>query len=158
LFLDKIDECLLSELSCGLSLTEQPFSGVAVKLGISLEEVLARLANLKREGVIRRFGVTLKPNNIGFIANAVVVWNVPAERVNEVGLYFSSFREVSHCYERSPVLGLWDYNMYTVLHAQDRTVIERMVNLLAETVGVSDYLIVYSKRDLKNSVNKERQV
>jgi DNA-binding Lrp family transcriptional regulator len=153
--LDKIDVMLLSELAQGVPLKSQPFNDLAVKVGVRVEEVLVRLQNLKSAGVIRRFGATLKPNSIGFTANAVVAWNVSCERMDEVGLYFSSFREITHCYERSSVPGRWDYNMYTVMHAQSRQMIEQMIKLLAETVGIQNYVILYSKRDLKNSVKRE---
>ncbi|MCL2135430.1 MAG: Lrp/AsnC family transcriptional regulator [Candidatus Bathyarchaeota archaeon] len=152
--MDRIDELLLSELACGISLVEQPFDDVAAKLGISVEDVLLRLQNMLRTGVIRRFGATLKPNSIGFTANAVIAWNVPGERVDEVGMFFSSFREVSHCYERSPVPERWNFNMYIVMHASSRKVIEQSVKFLAGTVGIYDYVILYSKRDLKNSVKR----
>jgi DNA-binding Lrp family transcriptional regulator len=147
--LDEIDVLLLSELNLGISLTAQPFSSIATKLGISSEEVLTRLVKLKQIGVVRRFGATIKPNNIGFTANAVIAWCVPNGRVNEIGTYFSSFREITHCYERKPVQGRWEYNMYTVMHAQDRQTIEQMTDSLAKSSGISDYVILYSKRDLK---------
>jgi DNA-binding Lrp family transcriptional regulator len=155
--LDKIDTSLLLELSKGIPLTVQPFTDIAAKLGISLEEVLTRIASLKQTGIIRRVGVTIKPNNIGFVANAVVVWNVPCDRVNEVGLFLSSFKELTHCYERAPVQGRWMYNMYTVMHAQERQTIEQMTKILAETIGIQDYIIIYSKRDLKHiAPNQEK--
>ncbi|MCL2173198.1 MAG: Lrp/AsnC family transcriptional regulator [Nitrososphaerota archaeon] len=148
--MDKIDEFLLSELSQGISLTAKPFNNIAVKLGISSEEVLTRLVKLKQAGVIRRFGATLKPNNIGLIANAVIAWRVPSVRTNEVGKYFSSFSEVTHCYERSTVQGCWEYNMYIVMHAQEQQIIEQRVKSLAKTIGIFEYVILYSKRDLKH--------
>ena len=148
--LDEIDALLLSELNHGIPLTTQPFNRIATKLGISSEEVLTRLTKLKQTGVVRRFGATIKPNNIGFIANAVIAWCVPNDRVNEVGAYFSSFREITHCYERNPVQGRWEYNMYTVMHAQDRQTIEQTTDSLAKSIGISDYVILYSKRDLKH--------
>jgi len=147
--LDEIDESLLSELSKGFPLVSQPFSYLAAKLGISSEEVLTRFVHLKQTGVIRRFGATLKPNNIGFMANAVIAWRVPPERVDEIGVYFSSFREITHCYERKPVPGQWEYNLYIVMHAHERQAIEEMVNRLVENIGISEYVILYSKRDLK---------
>jgi DNA-binding Lrp family transcriptional regulator len=148
--LDNIDEVLLSELSQGIPLTSQPFAQIAVKLGISTEEVLARLVTLKQMGVIRRFGAILKPNNIGFTANAVIAWRVPDDRAKEVGMYFSSFREITHCYERKSVKDRWEYNMYIVMHAQEQQIIEQRVNSLAEAIGISKYVILYSKRDLKH--------
>lgn len=148
--MDKIDELLLLELNQGISLTAQPFSSIATKLGVSTEEVLIRLEKLKQTGVVRRFGATIKPNNIGFTANAVIVWCVPNERVKEIGAYFSSFAEITHCYERNSVQGRWEYNLYTVMHAQERQIIEQTIDRLAKTIGISDYVILYSKRDLKH--------
>jgi hypothetical protein len=75
---------------------------------------------------------------------------VPLERVNEVGTYFSSFREITHCYERKPVQGHWEYNLYTVMHAQERQTIEQITGDLAKSIGISDYIILYSKRNLKH--------
>jgi DNA-binding Lrp family transcriptional regulator len=154
--LDKIDETLLLELNQGIPLIIQPFNSIASKIGVTPDEVLARLTKLKEAGVIRRFGASIKPNDVGFTANAVIAWNVPIERVNEVGAYFASFREVTHCYERQTVPERWEYNLYTVLHAQERQTIEMLTKLLAETVGVNEYVILYSKRDLKNGKTQEK--
>jgi DNA-binding Lrp family transcriptional regulator len=153
---DKIDETLLLELNQGIPLIIQPFNSIASKIGVTPDEVLARLTKLKEAGVIRRFGASIKPNDVGFTANAVIAWNVPIERVNEVGAYFASFREVTHCYERQTVPERWEYNLYTVLHAQERQTIEHLTKLLAETVGVNEYVILYSKRDLKNGKTQEK--
>lgn len=155
--MDKIDQILLSELSQGIPLTPQPFSSIATKIGVSTDEVLARLIKLKEAGVIRRFGASIKPNDVGLNANAVIAWNVPQERIGEVGDYFASFREVTHCYERDRVAGRWEYNLYTVMHAQERASIEQTTSLLAETIGISDYVILYSKRDLKKGSREIQQ-
>ncbi len=156
--MDKIDEFLLSELNHGIPLTTQPFNSIAAKIGVSPNEVLTRLTKLKESGVIRRFGASIKPNDVGLTANAVIAWNVPMERVNEVGVYLSSFREVTHCYERQSVPERWEYNLYTVMHAQERQSIEQLTKLLAETIGIQNYVILYSKRDLKNGkIQQEHQ-
>jgi DNA-binding Lrp family transcriptional regulator len=153
---DKIDEQLLAELKQGIPLTSQPFNSIASKIGISPDEALTRLTKLKQDGVIRRFGAFITPNDVGFNANAVIAWNVPSEQVNEVGLYLSSFKEVTHCYERYPIAERWPYNLYAVMHAYERQTIEQMTKLLADTIGIHDYVILYSKRDLKKTgVNKQ---
>ncbi len=153
--MDKIDETLLLELTQGIPLTTQPFNNIASKIGVSPNEVLTRLTKLKEVGVIRRFGACIKPNDVGFTANAVIAWNVPNERVNEVGTYLASFREITHCYERQTVPERWQYNLYTVLHAQERQTIEQLTKLLSETIGIQDYVILYSKRDLKKGTAKQ---
>ena len=149
--MDEIDRKLLAEMEKGLALTAEPFNEVACELGITPKEVIARLILLKEKGVIRRFGASIKPNNIGFSANALVAWKVPQERVKEIGDYMSKLQEVSHCYERKPVSGRWEYNLYTVLHAREREAIERMVNEISEGTGISEYKMLFSTRDLKRS-------
>ena len=149
--MDEIDRKLLAEMEKGLTLTREPFNEVACELGIAPKEVVARIILLKEKGVIRRFGASIKPNNIGFSANALVAWKVPQERVKEVGDYMSKLQEVSHCYERKPVSGRWEYNLYTVMHAREREGIERMVKRISEVTGISEHKILFSTRDLKRS-------
>jgi len=149
--LDEIDRKLLAEMEKGLALTTEPFNEVACELGITPKEVIARLILLKEKGVIRRFGASIKPNNIGFSANALVAWKVPQERVKEIGDYMSKLQEVSHCYERKPVSGRWEYNLYTVMHSREREDVERMVDQSSKQLGISEYEILFSTRDLKRA-------
>ena len=50
---------------------------VARALGISAEELLER-AGLLDDGVISRFGFVLHHRALGFVANAMAVWDVPS--------------------------------------------------------------------------------
>ena len=106
--MDEIDRKLLAGMEKGITLTTEPFNEIALQLGITPKEVVTRLRNLKEKGVIRRFGASIKPNNIGFSANALVAWKVPENRVQEIGAYLSKYQEISHCYERKTVNGRWD--------------------------------------------------
>lgn len=149
--MDEIDRKLLTETEKGLTLTESPFNKIAQDLGITPKEVIARLAQLKERGVIRRFGASIKPNNIGFSANAMIAWKIPAERITEIGDYLSKLQEISHCYERKAVDGQWEYNLYTVMHAKQRKDVECMVNAISKEIGISDHQILYSTRDLRRA-------
>ena len=149
--MDEIDRKILNETNKGLSLTPEPFNEIAAQLGITPQEVIARIVKMRENGVIRRFGASIKPNDVGFLANALVAWKVPENRVQEVGSYLSKFSEVTHCYERKTVAGRWEYNLYTVMHAQKREAIEQLVKNLSEATAVNDYQILYSTRDLKKA-------
>jgi DNA-binding Lrp family transcriptional regulator len=151
--LDEIDHKLLACMEKGINLTNQPFNEIALQLGITPKEVVTRLTKLKEEGVIRRFGASIKPNNIGFSANALVAWKVPEKRVQEIGDYLSKYHEISHCYERKTVLGRWDFNLYTVIHGRKREGVQRLVEEIAEGITINEYKILYSTRDLKRSVS-----
>ena len=150
--MDEIDIKLLAIMEKGIPLTPEPFNEIALEIGITPTEVVSRLRNLKEKGVIRRFGVSIKPNNIGFLANALVAWNVPDNRVQEIGTYLSKYQEISHCYERKTVKGRWDFNLYTVIHGKEREVVHRTVKEISGQIAINEYKILYSTRDLKRSV------
>ncbi len=153
--MDSVDRKLIAEAEKGLLFTPEPFSQIAAAVGISTQEAIKRLKRLQEEGIIRRFGISLKPNDVGFNANAMVAWRVPANRVEEVGAYFASYKDISHVYERETVLGKWEYNLYTVIHAKERQTVEALVKLLSGVVGIDSYVIIFSTKNLKTQQKKE---
>ena len=155
--MDAIDHKILLETEKGLQLTSEPFKEIAAQVGITPKEVIERLKRLQETGVIRRFGASLKPNSVGFLANALVAWKVPQSRVEEIGKLFSEYNEISHCYERETVAGKWEYNIYTVMHAHERETIQQLVTTLSNTTGLMEYSILYTKRNLKTPQPKETQ-
>ncbi|HSV48891.1 MAG TPA: AsnC family transcriptional regulator [Candidatus Acidoferrales bacterium] len=147
--MDKIDRKLIAETEKGIPITPQPFEEIAKDLGITPQEVIIRLQELKKSGVIRRFGVSVKPDSVGYSANALVAWKVPKERIAKVSQYFCKCKEISHCYERETVFGKWEYNFYTVMHAQERSMVQEMVRHFAAETSLSEYAILFSTRNLK---------
>ena len=150
--MDEIDQKILVQMQNGIALTPEPFNEVATRLGISQKEVVSRLAQLKLKGEIRRFGASIKPNAVGFSANALVAWKVPVSRIKEVGFYLSGLPEISHCYERRSVPQRWEYNLYTVIHARERRDIESMVEQISVDTSLQEYKILFSKRNLKRRI------
>ena len=61
-----------------------PCSAPAHRLG-GESDVIARLRRLIEAGVIRRFGVVVRHRELGYRANAMVVWDVPDDEVDRVG-------------------------------------------------------------------------
>ncbi len=149
--MDEINRKLLARIEKGIAITPEPFKEIARELGISQREVLKRLTLLKEDGVIRKFGASIKPNIVGFSANALVAWKVPEKRIQEVGTHLSKLSDISHCYERKPVRGRWEFNLYTVMHARERIGIERIVNQISVEMELNEYKILYSTRDLKRT-------
>ena len=144
--MDNIDFEILLALQDGIPLEREPYSTVATSLAITPDEVLERLKRLREEKVIRKFGLFLRKNTAGVVANAMVVWAVPSNRVQEVAEYLSKFREVTHCYERRTT-AKWRYNVYTVIHGAERKIVSEFVNKLAKAVEIEDYLILFSVRE-----------
>jgi DNA-binding Lrp family transcriptional regulator len=144
--MDDLDFEILLGLQNGISLVREPFSAIATELGIKPDEVIERLKKLREEKVIRKFGLFMRKSKVGVVANAMVVWAVPSNRVQEVAEFMSRFREVTHCYERRTT-PKWRFNIYTVIHGAERKTVNEFVKMLSDAVEVEDYLILFSVRE-----------
>lgn len=148
--LNELDKKIIASVQADIPVTERPYAQIAEQLGISEETLLEKLSLFCRQGIIRRFGATLRHQKSGFSANAMVAWQVDEARIAEVGENFSAFQEVSHCYRRNPTSG-WPYNLYTMVHAHDQASCRETARKMAETASVVDYAILFSRRELKKT-------
>ena len=148
--LSEIDKCIIKELQVDIQICSRPYEFIAEKLCISEEEVISRIQELIERGIIRRFGAILNHRRVGISANAMVVWEIPDERVQDVGNIMSSFIEVTHCYQRPTFLG-WSYNMFTMVHANTRKDCEEIVDSISKEININKYEILYSIEELKKT-------
>ena len=118
--LDEADRRLLAAIQSGLPLASHPFAEIGARLGLSEAEVMARLQQLQARGVIRRFGVVVRHHEVGYGANAMVVWDVPDEQVRELGRCLAEFDFITLCYRRPRHLPQWRYNLYCMIHGKTR--------------------------------------
>jgi len=148
-----LDIKIIRKMQDDLPLVPQPYKLIAEELGIKETELLEKIKEFCEKGIIRRFGATLNHRNIGFKANAMVVWNVPEERIKEVSKIMILFSEVSHCYQR-PTFPSWNYNIFTMVHGENEEECEKTVQKIVSAVGISDYSMLYSTEELKKSSMK----
>ena len=114
------DRPLLHRLSRGLPLCPRPFLPLARALGRGEEEVMERTGALTRAGIISRFGVIVRHRRIGWSENAMVVWDVARERMEEAGSALAALPGVTLCYERQTVPDLWRHGLFSMIHARTR--------------------------------------
>ncbi len=143
-----IERRILAALQDGLPDSRTPYADLARAIGISTDELLATLDAWKREGKLRRIGAVVDHFRVGLGEGAMVVWKVEPDRVAEVGAVLAGFEEVSHAYERQTAPG-WDYNLYTMVHGTTQEAVRQTVERMSQAVGVSDYQILATRRELK---------
>ncbi|GAB4420649.1 MAG: AsnC family transcriptional regulator [Thermodesulfovibrionales bacterium] len=131
-----------------MPVVKMPFSLYAMRLGIDEGDLLKRLDEFREKGIMRRFAAVLYHRNAGFSANGMVVWRVPASRLEEVGLKIASYRAVSHCYERT-TNSHWPYNLFSMIHAKERERVREIVEEIQRETAIDDYAILYSTREFK---------
>ncbi len=141
---------IIRELQNGIPLVHRPFKILAQKLRTTEEELINKIKSLLDRGYIRRFGATVRHHDLGYPANAMVVWNVPDELAEEKGRIMAGFKEVSHCYQRPRRPG-WPYNLFTVVHGRSREECVRAVKKISLATGIKKYRLLFSTIELKKS-------
>ncbi|MCJ7593689.1 MAG: Lrp/AsnC family transcriptional regulator [Desulfobacterales bacterium] len=148
--IDELSKRVIHLIQGDLPLDPRPFAILAKRLGITEEAFVQKVRNLKNEGIIRRFGATLRHQEAGFSANAMVAWIVPEERIEEVGRAMAEFREVTHCYQRRTHKG-WKYNLYTMVHGDNDEECRRIAERISTETGMDEYALLFSEREFKKT-------
>ncbi len=133
-----------------LPLQPRPFDALARAAGVPADELLAAARSLQKRAQMRRFGAAVQARKTGFLATAMGVWVVPADRVDEYGAQLSLHRAVSHCYLR-PVYSDWPYNLYTTVHGRSVDECESIINDLAIDTGLTEKQALYPTREYKKT-------
>lgn len=149
--LEPADYALAAALEGGLALQPRPYAILASKAGLDVEETLSRLRRLLELGVIRRLGVVVRHRELGFAANAMVVWDVPDTEVDAVGRTLGAQAAVSLCYRRPRRLPRWRYNLYTMLHGREPSAVLATLERLRRDCGLQhiDHAVLFSRRRFK---------
>lgn len=114
------EHALLREVEGGLPLVSNPYGEIAERLGASENWVIETLERLMLEGTIKRLGVVVRHRELGYHANAMVVWDVPDDKVGDIGRRFGDESYVTLCYRRPRCPPAWPYNLFTMIHGRDR--------------------------------------
>lgn len=151
--LDAIDRRIVQATQAGLPLTPRPYHAVAEQLGLTAEDVMARMQAMLENGMIRRIGVVPNHYALGYTANGMTVWDVADDRVDELGEAVGRLPFVSHCYRRPRRLPLWPYNLFAMVHSQSREEVAARVAEIAVLLGDAcrAHDILYSTAILKKT-------
>jgi DNA-binding Lrp family transcriptional regulator len=144
------DKAAIRELQEDLSLVSRPFDDMAMRLGFGTAELFALASDFQNRRIMRRFSAVLHHRRSGFRANAMVVWKVPSDRSEEIGMLMAQHSAVTHCYER-PTFPDWPYTHFTMVHAPTQEECEEVTKEIAEVTGVTDRLLLYSTREYKKT-------
>ena len=151
--LDTIDRAIVRATQAGLPLCAQPYHAVAERVGVDPDEVMARMRRMLAAGIIRRIGAVPNHYRLGYRANGMSVWDVPDERVSELGRRVGALSFVSHCYRRPRRLPQWPYNLFAMVHGRTREEVEAQVAEIAALLGYAArrHDVLYSTRILKKT-------
>ncbi|MEI2808422.1 Lrp/AsnC family transcriptional regulator [Albidovulum sp.] len=128
--LDATDRAILNALQEGFPLSHRPFEEAGRALGISEDDLIARIRNLREEGAITRFGPFFDVEAMGG-AFCLCAMAVPQDRFDAVVTLVNAHPEVAHNYERAHRLNMW-----FVLATDRPEAIERIARAIEAETGL----------------------
>jgi len=145
------DQKLVALIQGGLPLSSRPYAELGEQLDMPEETVIQRIKSLQENGIIKRMGIVVRHHELGYTANAMVVWNVPDDQVHQVGEALGRHACVTLCYQRPRRLPEWPYNLFCMIHGKDRERVLNYLDSLVESEGLQDidYEVLFSGERFK---------
>jgi DNA-binding Lrp family transcriptional regulator len=144
-----IDKKMARLLQKDMDVSSFPFEVIGKCCDMTGIEALNVLKQMIRKGFIRRFGALLRHQKAGYTNNALVLWAIPLNKIEDIAQIFIASSFVSHCYERNPAFEN-KYNLFTMFHSPEDD-IAALIKKMAENAGIKDYLILDSVEEFKKT-------
>ena len=148
--LDDLERRTIAVVQEDLPLVPQPFAAQGELIGCDEETVLAQLHSFKERKLMRRFAAVMNHRNAGFKANAMGVWAVPEDRLDEIGPQMAGFSAVSHCYRR-PTYDDWPYTVFTMVHGRSGRDCEAIIEAIRTETGIEEHALLWSVKEYKKT-------
>ncbi len=145
------DYQLIASIQDGLPLVSHPYAEIGRQLGMGEGEVICRIGEMHKKGIIKRMGVVVRHRELGYTANAMVVWDVPDERLDEVGSMLGSQHGITLCYQRPRRLPEWPYNLFCMIHGLSRSAVLASIEQMVSELKLEEinYQVLFSGRRFK---------
>ncbi|MGB9618663.1 MAG: AsnC family transcriptional regulator [Desulfomonilaceae bacterium] len=122
--MDDIDRKLLNEIQSRFPIEPHPYQVIGNRIGIEEAEVLARIAKLRADGIIRRIGASIDSRRIGFVSTLLAA-KVPPDKFDSFVRIVNSCPGVTHNYERKHDINVW-FTLISPSHEEKLRTIERL--------------------------------
>jgi DNA-binding Lrp family transcriptional regulator len=146
---DDFDRAVIRATQGDLPVVPEPYGPAAAELGVTVDALIDHLRGMVDRGLLRRVAAILFHRRAGFSANGMGVWQVPDDKVLEIGPRMASFRGISHCYQR-PTYEDWPYQLFTMAHGRSKEECDAVLDAVAaSTPDLQDRAILYSSTEFK---------
>ena len=141
--MDIIDRKILNIIQKDFPVVAEPFKAIAEKLGISEDEVLRRIKNLKDDGIIRRIGAVFDTRKLGFVSTLCAA-RVPKDKLKDFVEVVNSYAGVTHNYRRNH-----EYNVWFTFIAPDEKTLKKSLAEIRDRTGIKDIISMRAARTFK---------
>ena len=126
--LDNVDRRLLDIIQTNFPLVPRPYAVLGDALGISEEEALERVRNLRARQIIRRMGANFQSTKLGFVSTLCAA-KVPDDRLDLFIQTVNACPGVTHNYLREHAYNIW----FTLISPSRQTERETLAAITQKT-------------------------
>ncbi len=134
IYLDDIDRELINQIQSDFPITTRPFQIIADQIGITEQEVLTRIYQLKKKKIIRRIGGNFVPEKLGFVSTLCAA-KVPEDKIDEFSNIVNQYPGVTHNYLRDNPYNIW----FTFITASIEEIEKNLIQI-SELTGIMGIL------------------
>ena len=131
--MDQTDRDIINGLHGGLAICERPYLEAAQRLGLTEDELLARLTRLLKEGVLTRVGPLYQIERMGG-AFTLAALHASADQFERVAQCVNAMPQVAHNYQREHELNMW-----FVIATETPYEIEEVIRTIEKETGCDVY-------------------
>jgi len=146
--LSELDLAVIRATQGPMEPVSEPFAAAASELGMPVPALLDHLESMRERRALRRVAAILFHRRAGFSANGMGVWQVPEDRILELGPRMASFRGISHCYQR-PTYADWPYSVFTMAHGRSKDECDAILDSICADTGIEGRRTLYSSTEFK---------
>ncbi len=146
--ISEADKEYIRQLQKDIEIIKEPFKGIIENLKISYNELFNKVKEYETIGIMRRFAAILRHRQAGFTANGMIVWRIPENNIDDIGMKIAAFPQVSHCYRR-PIYPDWQFNLFSMIHTRTIDAAEKIAKEISDVIKIDSYRILFSSREFK---------
>lgn len=137
----------------GLPVILRPFKKIADDLQVSETNVINEFQSMIESGQVRRIAAIPNHYRMGYLFNGMTVWDIDDQFVDALGAQVGNLIEVSHCYRRPRHPGIWNYNLFAMVHGKTKDECLQSAQKIESIVRnhCRGHEILFSKRILKKT-------
>ena len=146
--MDLLDRKLLNLVQSGFPLADRPYQELALKFGVDEDELMERLAALRRGNVVRQISAIFDTRRLGY-KTSLVAMAFPPGKLHKAALRINEHPGVSHNYARE---GSY-YNLWFTIAVPPGESIDTTVDGMASVTGAEATRAMPTIRFFKIGVN-----
>ena len=144
---DQTSKDILNRIQADFPIHPRPYKVLAEELGLSEDQLIDRIEQMKQEMIIRRIGGNFSPDRLGFYSTLCAA-RVEPDKIELFTRTVNAFSGVTHNYQRNHQYNIW----FTFIAPSVQEIKERLETISQKT-GVNEILNLPATHVFKIAAN-----